>query len=575
MSKKRKEKLKSLQEATRKLRRYQPKLQKRTICLLLTNEFLVFLLQKKGSEESSDCSLAATHVNFFSWLRVMSQRYEMERTERKAAIRLMFETASIGALTPTMAGTPDVESVYQHVAFPQFQSVLRTIIPNLDITEIATAYVQCYEEGNKFVTADAFLKVAEKRQLFTRSMKLPSLPISEPPPSLPIELTPEASRQSYDATKLNTDDTDEQDVKEEASPYITEGKLISKESKLRVLLGSMIHKRLQAIMPELQRLMEIVPERWKSLLVELIEGVNISLKDCWLRSRKKGAYSGLDKPRIGANIDGIQPFICYQRLLSIALTVKSMSSSPILPGELFRNQRYEFKDTIGNHTDVLRANRLLSGMESSLLSGITYKENTCKSRRVDHALRNILATRLKKWYTDRCVHEGVVIPLKVRSLMRAGYLRGKCDLRYRHILEEPWWGQSEVASIYSFKLEHDLVASKTGNPPLSMAEAVVAQHVAKWGSIDVAERYIHDFFRCIREYEGNIPRLRMFMGFMGCLTTRALDADSAWIMQSDKVISLYLDLLTCIRDEENNQLKEKGRYCHYFTIHTYFVFLIL
>ena len=109
MSKKRKEMLKSLQEATRKLRRYQPKLQKRTICLLLTNEFLVFLLQKKGSEESSDCSLAATHVNFFSWLRVMSQRYEMERTERKAAIRLMFETASIGALTPTMAGTPDVE----------------------------------------------------------------------------------------------------------------------------------------------------------------------------------------------------------------------------------------------------------------------------------------------------------------------------------------------------------------------------------------------------------------------------------------------------------------------------------
>ena len=51
----------------------------------------------------------ATHINFFSWLRVMSQRYEMERIERKSAIRLMFETSSIGALTPNLPSTPEVD----------------------------------------------------------------------------------------------------------------------------------------------------------------------------------------------------------------------------------------------------------------------------------------------------------------------------------------------------------------------------------------------------------------------------------------------------------------------------------
>ena len=60
----------------------------------------------------------------------------------------------------------------------------------------------------------------------------------------------------------------------------------------------------------------------------------------------------------------------------------------------------------------------------------------------------------------------------------------------------------------------------------------------------------------------DIVRKVPLMSFHGCLPTKVYDADAAWIMQSDKVISLYLDLLVCIRDEEIKELKEKGNYYH-------------
>jgi len=113
----------------------------------------------------------ATHINFYTWLRLMAQRYEQERNQRAAAVRLMFETASIGALTPQTPFSPEVEGVQQHVEFPQFQSVLRTLCPNIDLCEIAHIYGICFDEGNKFVTAEVFMRVADKRHIF-RSNRL-------------------------------------------------------------------------------------------------------------------------------------------------------------------------------------------------------------------------------------------------------------------------------------------------------------------------------------------------------------------------------------------------------------------
>ena len=160
----------------------------------------------------------ATHVDLFVWLRIMLQRFQEEQSHRAAAIRLMFDTASVGALTavppqPATGSNPlggdsilasstangvsggaggpvsGSESVVfstlghsgaggeSHVEFPQFTAIVRTLHPSMSVTEVAALFGQCYERGERKVTANLFLKVAEQRRLFSRSMKLAPLPV--------------------------------------------------------------------------------------------------------------------------------------------------------------------------------------------------------------------------------------------------------------------------------------------------------------------------------------------------------------------------------------------------------------
>ena len=61
-----------------------------------------------------------THINLFMWLRVMLRQFQEDQNLRLAAVRLMFESASVGALTPQLH-TPSSESQGRSVDFPQFQ----------------------------------------------------------------------------------------------------------------------------------------------------------------------------------------------------------------------------------------------------------------------------------------------------------------------------------------------------------------------------------------------------------------------------------------------------------------------
>lgn len=45
-----------------------------------------------------------THINLYLWLRLMLKQLQTEQIQRQAAIRLMFETSSIGALIPALPG---------------------------------------------------------------------------------------------------------------------------------------------------------------------------------------------------------------------------------------------------------------------------------------------------------------------------------------------------------------------------------------------------------------------------------------------------------------------------------------
>lgn len=117
----------------------------------------------KPKKKEKETKPEPTHISLFMWLRVLLQQMQAEQLNRGAALRLMFETASIGALTPQLPVKADRNNVAGttslQVEYPQFQSICRTLFPNTPTVEIATLYTLCYEEGKRRVTADVFTKV--------------------------------------------------------------------------------------------------------------------------------------------------------------------------------------------------------------------------------------------------------------------------------------------------------------------------------------------------------------------------------------------------------------------------------
>ena len=487
----------------------------------------------------------ATHINFFTWMRLMAQLYNQERQQRAAAIRLMFEAASIGALTPMMSGAPEVDSVYQHVEFPQFQSVLRTLVPTIELTEIAMIYNQCHVEGNKFVTADGFIKVADKRHLFSRSLRFAPLPLLETPPKIEKSVTG-----SNDP--LSTTEEEFWQARESyQGPHEVE--LLRVEQRLRARLGAIVHKKLTLILPELNDMMKQVPERWRLLLEDLIANVQSALRDSFAKGRLKVTRMDSDssessRHRPGANIDGIQPYIHYYRLLSLALTVRGMSSSPIMPGELFRATRYDILPS--SNVDIQRGIRLLSSLENALLVTTTPDARYFK---IGKSLRALVGRRILKWYKNHASKDGVYIPLSVRIEMRPGYLRGINGVRKRRCVEEPWYAQSIIAQTYFFKLQHDKRAIWAGEGSVSLAKAVLASHMLRWGNADVADRFMHDFFHCAYLYEQALPRLRLFLIFLGVrMDPIRIKTDTYLLLNNEKAVTLYLDLVAAIHMERYN-----------------------
>jgi hypothetical protein len=227
-----------------------------------------------------------THINLFLWLRLMLQQLHSEQIHRGAAVKLMFETASIGALTPQIPGGSGKGSTGIQVEYPQFQSICKTLFPIMGTAEIATFFMLCYQEGQRKVTAEILLKVADIKGLFARHMRLAAVPLLERHaplmPTLPVE---SASGEGDEASAVAVAVGDGLGSEPAAPPVSRETILpptlrdpmvMDREAFLRVKLGSLIHRKMAAIVPELHRMCETLPPRWSSLVSDgqyIIKGV--------------------------------------------------------------------------------------------------------------------------------------------------------------------------------------------------------------------------------------------------------------------------------------------------------------
>ena len=487
-----------------------------------------------------------THVDLFVWLRVMMQRFQDEQCHRHAAVRLMFDTASLGALSgpsgaPTTVSNSNSED--PHVHFPQFIAVIRTLYPAMSVEEIAEIYATCYREGETRVTASVFAEVAEKKHLFSKSLKLSPLPLFlfEEPKS-------DGSHLSYAFDS-------------------------SESLRTRSQIGSLVHSHYAIIVKEVENTVQKLPQRWKALICDASESVQLALKDHFvkLKSKKRNFNGGsstltagdgsmaksLDKQASSVEggiceryIDGIQPFIHYHRLLTLLMMVKSFSENTILPIGFISTDKgntvYD-GDTNVSKISLKRVENVLSSLENAVFvhSSVDIR---ARHTTIEMARRNIILRRIQEVFRG-CLAHDMAIPRPVRLLMRPGYLHGTntegglAPLKARRVYVEPWALQTLVAHVYSFKINYDVKAARAGFPLLDLPSAIVSLHLKLFNVPDVSERVLQDLCLGMQTYMHGLPRVRLFACFLGC---GEVEEPFATQLKSNLALSTYIELLVTI-----------------------------
>lgn len=484
-----------------------------------------------------------THVNFFIWLRLLLLCFQEEQSHRSAAIRLMFDTSSIGALTPQVQNPTAAVSSGQatnedgpdggnHAEFPQFQAIMRTLHGEISSTEIASLYAQCYAEGRRRVTAAVFMRVAERRGFFSRAMQFSPLPV----------LSGQA-----DFNKEGSLDQAEQVVREALT--------------IRTQLGASIHRRVVQFTPALNKMAATLPERWRCLILNAMQAVEDAVTDSFEVSNKKkrrrsivdnivkesGAFNNL-------GIDGLQPYVMYRRLMTLALAAKTFGDNPLIPTELLPRTRLDSKSGAYvkmNQIKLPRVEVLLDGLESAVLN------NRKASKTLFDVVRMCVASRSIQRSYRNFITTDIFMPCSLRVCMRPGYLSGKGDLKSRRVYLEPWVASAMISEAYRFKVLHDQKAAGTGLPPLPLTEATVASQIQFWGNVELAERAIQDLCLAVRTYQHALPRLRLFSLFIGDNSSE-LDPLLFNVMNTELAVDRYLDLVVALHGAGMGEIEDEG-----------------
>lgn len=537
---------------------------------------------KGGADDGS--GTAPTHINLFMWLRLMLQQLHADQIHRAAAIRLMFETASVGALTPAPsqgvgggsggAGGGDSKGAGNFVEYPQFQSICQTLFPSLSLVDIAALFADCHDSGRSKVTAEVFVRQANRRGFFSQALKLAQLPLLAQ--HLESGTAPINKMEDFVEAALLIDEAHHTQSSLPASSHrrvvdrLLDANLAGYTSKaekiIRSKLATLVHRKLAMTSPSIRHLIKTAPHKWSVMLQDAIEAVYVALNDSHQKMVQKfstsqlahgddGVAVSVGPPPSKHFIDGIQPFISYRKLIVLASFVKVLCDNPLLPTELFSLNDV---DSSMPSIDVAlyKAEVSLSGMEQGVVS--LSQQSTAavlayeKYKSFDEVRRTLIARRIQLLF-KRFLTKEVAVPRAVRMHMAPGYLcqgnsgrsnrpvNAKFFVKNRDFYHEPWWGQLCIAEIYRFKLLYDMKAACLGLHPISLPEAVMAHSYRQWGCMELAERAIQDLFVCIRAYRGGLPRLRMFAAFLG--DGRELDDTVAEMLRTPHAVTLYLNLL--------------------------------
>lgn len=130
-----------------------------------------------SDEESEPQQFIDAHL----WVELMMLEYKEEQAHRRAAIRLMFQTATSSVTNGDMSSLTNAITAGINAGatmdMEQFRVMVRTLNDETPAFVIATLFRNAYTKGNGVVTFDAFMDAAEVSQFFSTCMRLES-PVS-------------------------------------------------------------------------------------------------------------------------------------------------------------------------------------------------------------------------------------------------------------------------------------------------------------------------------------------------------------------------------------------------------------
>lgn len=411
-------------------------------------------------------SAEPTHINLFMWLRLMLQQIHADQIQRSAAVRLMFETASVGALTPqgqvngsgNQGGNNGGDHVGPnavfgatgtHVEYPQFQSICLTLFPHVPIAETAVLYANCFDVGQRRVNSEIFVKVADRQGLFAHALKLPLLPLLKQVSSYQQKIESAKSQAGASVSHFRLGEVSEDKAADASTANAHSGASISDmftlrtEQAVRSKLATMVHRKLAAVTPSITNMLQSLPERWHTVIEDAMDAVKVSLADSHQKlqqqvneqiSHSYNKTAGHDRVTMDESksqrpyIDGIQPFVAYRRLLLLGSLVKTICDNPLLPTELFSAGELDNNVVNIDHA-MFRAEKLLSSIEQGFLlapAGATGKGNTFlglvdKYHSFEAVRTTLVARRLQNLFR-KFLNRDFVVPRTVRLNMSPGYL---------------------------------------------------------------------------------------------------------------------------------------------------------
>lgn len=181
---------------------------------------------------ADDAPPAPQFVDANLWVELMMLEYKEEQAHRRAAIRLMFQTATTSAAASASESAANMSLSamlginYTSMDMEQFRVMLRTLNDEIPSFWVATLFRNAYMRGNGTVNFDSFMDAAETWQFFSTCMRLESPSsvmarlLANPLSRTPAVLSP-SSQAAFVVDKLFTFVGDELRMTIEALPIWT------------------------------------------------------------------------------------------------------------------------------------------------------------------------------------------------------------------------------------------------------------------------------------------------------------------------------------------------------------------